>query len=97
LHHPAAFTLYYDSHGFRTRRLFDRSACRGSAPTPFRALSRYAASSAKSVSADFFAGVVVITTTLISTSSVPRIVRVLSASPPRKYPTSTATIGFTYA
>jgi hypothetical protein len=44
-----------------------------------------------------FTRVVVITTTLISTSAVPRIVRAPSASPPKKYPTSTATTGFTYA
>src|SRR5882762_4311755 len=47
-------------------------------------------------SASFFA-VDLITTTLIRTRSVPRIVRAPSASPPRKYPTKTATTGFTYA
>ena len=40
---------------------------------------------------------VVITTTLTSTSTVPKTVRNPSASPPRKYPTTTATTGFTYA
>jgi hypothetical protein len=44
-----------------------------------------------------FLGVVVITTTLTNTSAVPAIVRGPIASPPRKYPTSTATTGFTYA
>ena len=44
-----------------------------------------------------FARVVVITTTLVRTNSVPRIVRRPSASPPRKYPSNTATTGFTYA
>ena len=39
----------------------------------------------------------VISTTLTSTHSVPSTVRGPSASPPRKYPTSTATTGFTYA
>ena len=51
--------------------------------------------SATSVASVFFAGVVVMTTTLISTNKVPTTVRALSASPPRKYPTRTATIGFT--
>jgi hypothetical protein len=45
----------------------------------------------------FTFGVVVITTTLTSISRVPAIVRGPIASPPRKYPTSTATTGFTYA
>ena len=62
-----------------------------------RGLRGYAASSAKTDSTGFFAGVVVITITLISTRKVPKMVRAVSASPPRKYPTSTATIGFTYA
>src|ERR1700682_5238754 len=39
----------------------------------------------------------VITTTLIRTNRVPRTVRRSNASPPRKYPSSTATTGFTYA
>ncbi len=56
-----------------------------------------AASSTGSAASGFFAGVMVITTTLIRTKNVPRIVRRPSASPPRKYPTSTATTGFTYA
>jgi hypothetical protein len=49
------------------------------------------------ISAGVFARVVVITTTLTRTNKVPTIVRTVSASPPKKYPTSTATIGFTYA
>jgi len=56
-----------------------------------------AASSTGSAASGFFAGIMVITTTLIRTKRVPRIVRRPSASPPRKYPTSTATTGFTYA
>jgi hypothetical protein len=43
----------------------------------------------------FFAGVVVIRMTLTRTRRVPRIVRGPRASPPRKYPTRTATNGFT--
>ena len=43
----------------------------------------------------FFALVVVIITTLTRTNSVPRMVRRPRVSPPRKYPTSTATTGFT--
>jgi hypothetical protein len=40
---------------------------------------------------------VVITTTLTSTNSVPKIVRNPNSSAPRKYPNTTATTGFTYA
>src|SRR5581483_2991247 len=56
-----------------------------------------AVSSSGRVTTGFFAGVVVITSTLTSTNKVPRMVRRPSASPPRKYPSSTATTGFTYA
>jgi hypothetical protein len=59
--------------------------------------SASAVSSRGSVAASFFPRVLVITTTLIRTNTVPRIVRGPSASPPRKYPTTTATTGFTYA
>src|SRR5712671_6038885 len=47
--------------------------------------------------AGFFAGMVVIASTLTRIRAVPTMVRSASGSPPRKYPTSTATIGFTYA
>jgi hypothetical protein len=49
------------------------------------------------VAVGIFVRVMVITTTLSRTNRVPRIVRGPIASPPRKYPTSTATTGFTYA
>jgi len=39
----------------------------------------------------------VMSTTLVSTHRVPRIVRIPNASPPRTYPRITATTGFTYA
>ena len=63
-------------------------ACKISVPTP---------TSHKSYGAAFFAGVVVINTTLTSTQTVPTTVRSPSVSPPRKYPNTTATTGFTYA
>jgi len=53
--------------------------------------------SASGDAADFLARVVVMTTTLTSTSSVPSKVLGPTVSPPRKYPTITATTGFTYA
>jgi hypothetical protein len=57
---------------------------------------RYAVSSTGTgATAFFFIPVVVIKITLANTSRVPRTVRRPSASPPRKYPTSTATTGFT--
>src|SRR5216683_5574918 len=56
-----------------------------------------AVSSTEGVATGIFARVVVITTTLIRISRVPRIVRTPRPSPPRKYPTRTATTGFTYA
>src|ERR1700726_1082139 len=51
----------------------------------------YPVSSTASIATGFFARVVVITTTLTRTNRVPRTVRRPSASPPRKYPSSTAT------
>jgi hypothetical protein len=62
-----------------------------------RLIGGYPVSSTESVSTGFFTRIAVITTTPIRTSRVPRIVRRLSVSPPRKYPTSTATTGFTDA
>ena len=59
------------------------------------AILRYTASFTASSAAGFFARVVVMTTTLMSTNMVPRIVRRPRASPPRRYPSSTATTGFT--
>ena len=56
-----------------------------------------AVSSTAGAATGFFVRVVVITTTLTRTSRVPRIVRRPRDSPPRKYPTRTATTGFTYA
>ena len=53
--------------------------------------------SAKGAAAGFRARVVVITITLTSTSSVPSRVLGPTVSPPRKYPTITATTGLTYA
>ena len=68
---------------------------------PLRVLARIiktqSASSPGNVVPDLLARVVVITTTLIRTNRAPRIVRRPSASPPKKYPSSTATTGFTYA
>jgi hypothetical protein len=65
---------------------------------PRTGLISYAVSSAASVAIGFFTRrVVVITTTLIRTHRVPRIVRRPRPSPPRKYPSSTATTGLTYA
>ena len=55
----------------------------------------FAVSPTLSVTFDVSDLVLVITTTLVKTNRVPRIVRRPSASPPRKYPTSTATTGFT--
>jgi hypothetical protein len=54
-------------------------------------------SSTTRVATCLFAGVMVIASTLISTNAVPRMVRGASASPPSKYPSNTATAGFTYA
>ena len=39
----------------------------------------------------------VMSTTLVSTHRVPRIVRIPNGSPPRTFPRITATTGFTYA
>src|SRR3981189_3689268 len=55
------------------------------------------ASATSDSAAGFFAGMVVIASTLTRIRAVPTMVRRASGSPPRKYPTSTATIGFTYA
>src|SRR5579862_2133589 len=55
----------------------------------------FAVSSTASAGTGFFAGVVVITITLTRMHAAPAIVRGSSASPPRKYPTSTAITGFT--
>jgi hypothetical protein len=60
-------------------------------------VNTYPASSVAGASTGFFDRVVVITTTLIRTHAVPRIVRSPSASPAIKYPIITATTGFTYA
>jgi len=49
----------------------------------------------KGVSLGFLAVVVVITMTLTSTSNVPSKVLGPTVSPPRKYPTITATTGLT--
>lgn len=60
--------------------------------------SDYPESSTASVATVFVVGVVVvITAALIRTTSVPSTVRKPSVSPPKKYPSSTATTGFTKA
>jgi len=58
-------------------------------------IRRYTVSFTAGVAAGFFAGVVVITTTLIRTNRVPKIVLKPRGSPPKKYPSTTATTGFT--
>ena len=55
------------------------------------------ASATNDSAAGFFAGMVVIASTLTRIRAVPTMVRRASGSPPRKYPTNTATTGFTYA
>lgn len=53
--------------------------------------------SSRRAGALFLAGIVVMTTTLTSTSSVPSKVRAPTASPAKKYPSATAITGLTYA
>jgi hypothetical protein len=55
----------------------------------------FAASPTLRITLGFPALVLVITTTLVRTNRVPNTVLRPSDSPPRKYPTSTATTGFT--
>src|SRR5882762_2081139 len=55
------------------------------------------ASGTSDSAAGFCAGMVVIASTLTRMRAVPTIVFLMIRPPPRKYPTTTATIGFTYA
>src|SRR5215472_5945785 len=59
--------------------------------------SASASSATSLVRSTAFLGLIVIITTLTNTSDVPTTVRGPTASPPREYPTTTATTGFTYA
>src|SRR5580704_2362061 len=79
------------------RQRLKHFSSRGLAERQARVHLLFAAASLTAAASTAFAGIVEIVITLTSTSTLPNTVRSPMLSPPKKYPTKTATTGFTYA